>query len=509
MSRRQGRARAREAAAEPARTVDYRHLRIPFPPQPVFSEDEIAAMHDSALRILEDFGLRLLLPESREMFRRAGALVDEDSQMVRIGREIIESVLTTAPRSITLRGGNRGRDVLLEPGRITFQSGASAPHATDLTRGRRPGSLRDFRELMLLTQAYDVLHLTQTPVEPQDIPPHLRHYATTEAQLTLTDKPLCVFARGSGQTADNFAMIRMIRGVDEETFAADPHTFTVINSNSPRQLDVVMSQGIIDFARAGQMVIATPFTLMGAMAPITVAGSITLSHAEALAIIAMNQLARPGAPVMYGTFTSNVFMKSGAPALGTPEQFKATLAAGQLARLIDMPWRCATGSAGNIADAQAAHETQFALWACLLGGATTVLHSTGWLESGLALSYEKFVTDVEVLQMMAELCAPTGAAPADIGLDAVEETAPGGHFFAAGQTLERYKTAFYEPLVADWTNFGTWTEHGARDVNARATDIWQEIVARDHHVPLSSGRVEELHDFIARRTAEGGAPPTG
>lgn len=506
---RQGRARHHEAGAGPARAVDYRHLRLPCTPQTVFSEDEIAAMHDTALRVLEELGIRVLLPEARELFRRAGARVDEDGQMVFIGREIIAAALATAPRSITLKGGGPGRDVLLEPGVITFQSGASAPHATDLERGRRPGSLRDFRELMLLTQAFDVLHLTQTPVEPQDIAPHLRHYATTEAQLTLTDKPLCVFARGQGQTADNFAMIRMIRGLSEEEFAAAPYAFTVINSNSPRQLDVVMSQGVIDFGRSGQMVIATPFTLMGAMAPITVAGSITLSHAEALAIIAMNQLARPGAPVMYGTFTSNVFMKSGAPALGTPEQFKATLAAGQLARLIGMPWRCATGSAGNIADAQAAHETQLALWGCMLGGATTVLHATGWLESGLALSYEKFVTDVELLQMMAELCAPTAATADDIGFDAIAEVAPGGHFFAAGQTLERYRTAFYEPLVADWTNFGTWTEHGARDANARATDIWKAIVAADHRVPVAGDRLEALHGFIARRTAEGGAPPTG
>lgn len=504
---RKGRAHAAEAGT--GRVVDYRHLRNPFPQQPVFSEDEIAAMHDTALRVLEELGLRLLLPESREMFRRAGALVDEDSQMVRIGRDIIEAALATAPRSITMKGGGPGRDVLLEPGVITFQSGASAPHATDLERGRRPGSLRDFRELMQLTQAFDVLHMTQTPVEPQDIAPHLRHYATTEAQLTLTDKPLCVFARGKGQTSDNFEMIRLIRGVDETAFSTAPYCFTVINSNSPRQLDMTMSQGVIDFARAGQMVVATPFTLMGAMAPITVAGAITLSHAEALAIIAMNQLARPGAPIMYGTFTSNVFMKSGSPALGTPEQFKATLAAGQMARRIGMPWRCATGSAGNIADAQAAHETQFALWACLLGGATTVLHSTGWLESGLSLSYEKFITDVELLQMMAELCAPTTANAADIGFDAVTEVSPGGHFFATGQTLERYRTAFYEPLVADWTNFGSWTEHGARDVNARATDVWKAIIARDWRAPVGEDRIEALQEFIIRRTAEGGAAPTG
>lgn len=505
---RKGRARNRTPSG-PARAVDYWNLQNPFPMQPVFSEDEIASMHETALRVLEELGLRVLNAEARALFGAAGAIVDEDSEMVRIGREIIEQALVTAPRSITLKGGAPHRDLIFAPGRLTFQSGASAPHATDLERGRRPAGIRDFRELVQLTQAFDVMHAVQTLVEPQDIPPHLRHYAMTEAELTLTDKVPGVFARGKGQTSDIFEMIRIVRGLSEEDFIRDPYCLTVINSNSPRQLDVTMSQGVMDFARAGQVVVATPFTLMGAMAPITVAGSITLSHAEALSIIALNQLARSGAPVLYGTFTSNVFMKSGSPALGTPEQFKATLAAGQFARLIGMPWRCATGSAANINDAQAAHETQFALWASVLAGATMVLHSTGWLESGLSVSYEKFITDIEMLQMVAELCGPTPATADEIGFDAIAEVAPGGHFFATTQTLERYRTAFYEPVVADWSNFGSWTEHGARDANERATDIWKEIVARDWRAPVGEDRLEQLDDFITRRKRDGGASPTG
>jgi trimethylamine--corrinoid protein Co-methyltransferase len=243
------------------------------------------------------------------------------------------------------------------------------------------------------------------------------------------------------------------------------------------------------------------------MAPITVAGAITLSHAECLAAITLNQLARPGAPVLYGTFTSNVHVKSGAPALGTPEHFKASLAAGQLARLIGLPWRCATGSAANINDAQAAHETQFALWGCLLAGATTVIHAAGWLEGGLSISYEKLITDLEVLQMVAELCAATSCEDEDIGFDAIAEVAPGGHFFAAGQTMARYQTEFYEPLVADWSNYGTWTERGARDASDRATDIWKRIVAEDWRAPADPARIGAMAEDIARRTAAGGAPP--
>ena len=246
---------------------------------------------------------------------------------------------------------------------------------------------------------------------------------------------------------------------------------------------------------------------MGAMAPITVAGAITLSHAEALAAITLTQLARPGAPVTYGTFTSNVDMKSGAPAFGTPEHFRASLAAGQLARLIGLPWRSATGSAANIGDAQAANETQFGLWGCLMAGATVVIHAAGWLEGGLTISYEKLVTDVEVLQMVAELCHRVEAGEAEIGLDALEEVSPGGHFFSAGQTMARYQTEFYAPLVHDWANFGTWEERGARDASQRATAIWQRIVEDGPGVAADGDRVAALDAFIAKRSAEGGAPP--
>jgi trimethylamine--corrinoid protein Co-methyltransferase len=246
---------------------------------------------------------------------------------------------------------------------------------------------------------------------------------------------------------------------------------------------------------------------MGAMAPITVAGAITLSHAEALAAIALSQLANPGAPVAYGTFTSNVDMKSGAPAFGTPEHFKASLAAGQMARLIGLPWRCASGSAANVNDAQAAHETQFALWGCLLAGATVSLHVAGWLEGGLTVSYEKLITDLEPLQMVAELCAATPADEAEIALDALAEVGPGGHFFGASHTIERYRTAFYQPLVADWSNFGTWQERGAQGASERATAIWKRVLEEDARPTIDPDRAEGLAAFIARRTEEGGAQP--
>ncbi|MGR3615529.1 MAG: trimethylamine methyltransferase family protein [Paracoccaceae bacterium] len=507
MTRRRGRERNRAEAAIPKRDVDYRNLRNPFPPMAAFTDDRIEALHEASLTVLEELGMKVLQPEARKIFKAGGARVDEASEMVFIGRDMVEAALATAPKSINLRAGARHRDLTLELGSLVFQPGAGAPHATDLKRGRRPGSLQDFREMVQITQHYDVLHMVPPLVEAQDIPMHLRHYAMTETELLYSDKVPFLYSRGIPQVMDGFEMIRDFRGLSDDEFHGQSHCYTIINTNSPRVIDMPMAQGLIDFARAGQMSIVTPFTLMGAMAPITVAGAMTLSHAEALAAITLTQMTKPGAPVCYGTFTSNVDMKSGAPAFGTPEHFTASLVAGQLARRVGLPWRCAGGSAANINDAQAANESQFGLWGCLMAGATVVIHSAGWLEGGLTVSLEKIITDLEVLQMVAELCAGTSATDADIGLGALREVQPSGHFFAAQHTMERYQTQFYEPVVADWSNFGNWTEKGSVDANHRATGIWQDIVDNSKAPDHDPDRVAGLADFIARRTQEGGAAP--
>lgn len=504
--------RRRGRRAEPTeagqREVNYRQLKNPFPPMDVFSADQIANMHDTALRMLEDLGMKVLLPEARNIFAAAGARVDEASEMVYIGREIVAEALATAPKSINCRAGARERDFTLELESLVFQAGAGAPNATDRERGRRPGSARDYIEYLKLTHHFDVFQMISPQVEPQDVATHLRHYFTTEAQMTHSDKFPFIFSRGTPQVMDSFEMIRDFRGLSDEEFSATPHSYTIINTNSPRTLDIPMAQGLIDFARHGQMSIVTPFTLMGAMAPITVAGSITLSHAEALAAITLVQLTRPGAPVCYGTFTSNVDMKSGAPAFGTPAHFQASLAAGQLARSLGLPWRSAAGSASNINDVQAANENQFGLWGCLMAGATVVIHSAGWLEGGLSVSYEKLICDVEVLNMVAELCAGATAGSAEIGYEtALSEVEPSGHFFATTQTMERYNSAFYPPILHDYANFGTWTERGSEDANTRATAVWKNILAEGQGPEVDGDRLEALQSFVRKRSAEGGAPP--
>lgn len=505
--RRRPRRRGGEAKSERSpRPVNYTQLRHPFTAQSAFSEDAVAAMHDTAIRILQELGIKTLLPEARELFRAAGALVDEERQMVRIGRDIVDDALRTAPPSFRIRAGNPKREQIYEDGSLMFLPGAGCPNVTDSVRGRRPGSLRDFKETISLHQAFDVIHMLGPSAEPQDVPVNLRHYAMLQTQLSLSDKPTFAYARGKQQAEECFEMIRLAHGLDDAAFADDVWIFTIINTNSPRQLDIPMSQGLIDFARAGQLSIVTPFCLAGAMAPITVAGALTLQHSEALAAIALTQLAKPGAPVSYGSFSSNVDMKSGSPAFGTPEHVKATLGAGQLARHIGLPWRAASGSASNISDAQGATENTTGAWGCMLANATSIVHAAGWLEGGLAFGYEKFINDIEAIQTLAELCTAPPGDDDSIGFDAIAGVDPGGHFFASPHTMERYETAFYEPVVADLSNFGVWTESGGLTSTDRAAKIWQTVLGEFKAPAGCAERAGRLDEFIAKGTEAGGAP---
>ena len=491
-----------------ARVVRYSGLANPFAPQDLLSADAVAAIHATALRVLEDLGMKVLLPEARAIYRRAGALVDEESQMVRIGRDLVTAALASAPGRIRIRAREARRDVVLEPGAMLFHAGAGCPQAFDRIRGRRPGTLADFREVMQLIEGFEVIHMMAAAVEPQDSPVQRRHYDMMLVQLQTSTKVPFTYARGRAQVEDSFKMLALAQGLGSEL--ADAHrTFTVINTNSPRTLDLPMAEGIIDFARHGQVTMITPFCLMGAMAPVTVAGALALQHAEALAGITLAQMVRPGAPVVYGAFASNVAMKSGAPAFGTPEHLRATLASGQLARHIGLPWRGSSGAAANCADAQGASETTLATLAAVLAGAAITVHAAGWLEGGLSFGYEKFITDLEVLQTLADLAVPLEVTAAELAFEAIAEVAPGGHFFGAAHTMDRFRSAFYEPLVSDWSNHGQWSEAGQPRADERATGIWQARLAAFNPSLKALEGLEPVREFIGRRLAEGGAVPTG
>ena len=503
--RRRGRAASGESSER--RSLRYRSLTNPFAPIEPLSADEVEHLHRSALELLGRHGIRVLLPEAREILRTAGAYVDEESGLVRFEAELVQQAIASAPSSFELIGRSPERTVTLGHRQLVTVPVSSPPAVSDLDGGKRDGNLADFRDLLRLTQHFDVLHVTGPCVEPQDVALPFRHLQSGLAYLTLTDKAPFLYSRGRGQVSDGFELVRIGHGVDSETFASAPRCYTVINSNSPRQLDIPMCMGLIDFAAAGQLSVITPFTLAGAMAPVTLAGALTLQHAEALAGVMLTQAVRPGAPVVYGAFTSNVDMKSGAPAFGTPEYFKAALASGQLARHVGLPYRSSAPNASNAVDSQAMYETMFSLFGAVLGGCNLLIHAAGWLEGGLTASKEKLILDVEVLQMLAETFQPLVVDDEEIGLDAIGETPPGGHFFGGEHTLQRYRTAFYEPLVSDWSNFGQWTEAGSRDATQRANETWKRVLAEFEPPPLDDAIAAELEEFVARRTAEGGAPP--
>jgi len=473
----------------------------------IFSDDHIESMHLAALGILERQGMRVLSPRGRALLAAAGANVDEASQMVRLDPGLVSQALGSVPAEVSLVARNPARSCRIGGAHVVFATVAGPPSVSDLGRGKRTGSIADFRDFVRLAQAFDVVHVLAQITEPQDVAVNERHLETALAQLTLADKPPNFYSRGDAQLADCFAMLRLAHGIDEATFRAAPRCFSVCNTNSPLQLDVPMTDGIIEFALNGQLMIVTPFTLAGAMAPVTIPGALTLAHAEALFGITLSQIARPGAPVMYGSFTSNVDMKSGSPAFGTPEYAKAAFGAGQLARRIGAPWRCSSATASNAPDAQATYEAQMSLWGALFGGCHFVLHAAGWLEGGLTASYEKFILDVEMLQMFAELFQPVLATAEEIGLDAVAEVGPGGHFFAAAHTMQRYRDAFYAPLVSDWRNYGAWVEAGAKTATERAASVWRDTLASFQPPALEAAAQEALGAFVEQRRREGGAPP--
>ncbi len=505
---RPGRRDTRRSAVEPVqRSTRYRNLVNPFEPTRIFSDDQIESIHVAALGMLERQGMRVLSPRGRAALGAAGASVDETTQMVRLDRGLVSKALTTVPAEIELVARNPVRSCRIGGRHVVFAPVAGPPSVSDLQRGKCTGTIEHFRDFVRLCQAFDVIHVLGQMVEPQDVPLAERHLETSLAQLTLGDKAPYFYCRGTPQLADCFAMARIAHGIDAETFRSRPVCYTICNTNSPLQLDVPMTDGIIEFAANGQLVIVTPFTLAGAMAPITIAGALTLAHAEALFGITLTQAVRPGAPVVYGSFTSNVDMKSGSPAFGTPEYTKAAFGAGQLARHIGVPWRCSSATASNSPDAQAAYESQMSLWGALLGGCNFILHAAGWLEGGLTASYEKFILDVEMLQMFAEVFQPVATSPEEIAVEAVLEAGVGGHFFATSHTMQRYRDAFYTPLVSDWRNYGAWLEDGGRTATERASTVARNVLTAFQPPSLDPAISQALTEFVARRRSEGGASP--
>jgi trimethylamine--corrinoid protein Co-methyltransferase len=408
--------------------------------------------------------------------------------------------LSTAPSEFGLRARNPDHDLRLGANRMAFAGVGGPAFVSDLEKGRRPGTYAEQCDYIRLIQSLNIIHQEGGgPFEAMDLPPDTRHLDLHLAQIRFMDKNWQGVALGRERTLDGINMACIALGVDREELAANPAILCIINTNSPLQLDIPMAEGTMALARAGQVACITPFTLAGSMSPATLAGTLMQQNAEVLFGAVLTQLVRPGAPVMYGAFTSNVDLKSGAPALGTPEYTKAAMASGQLARRYNLPFRSSNTNASNTVDAQAAYESEMSLWGAISGHANLVNHAAGWLEGGLTASFEKLVVDAEMLQMMAEFMRPIEVNDDTLALQAIKDVGPGGHFFGAAHTLERYENAFYSPLVSDWQNFERWKEAGEMDTATRANRIWKQLLAEYEQPPLDPAIDEQLQDYVDRR----------
>jgi trimethylamine---corrinoid protein Co-methyltransferase len=483
--------------------LPWRRLVNPFRPVEIISADQVEAIHRASLRILSEIGLELLGDQALDILERGGARVERLNRRVRMDPAQVEELVALAPREFELHARNPERSVRFGGSNVVFCAVGGPAFVSDLDRGRRAGTFADMADYVKVIGALNVLHQEGGgPLEPTDLPVLTRHLDMYRCFATTLDKTWHCLGFGRTVVDDALEVAALVRGISREQLVAEPSLMTIINTNSPLRLDGPMSDGLIEMARFGQPVVATPFTLAGAMSPATIAGSLAEQNAEALFMVALAQLVRPGAPMVYGGFTSNVDMRTGSPAFGTPESVKAQLATGQLARRYGLPWRSSNATASPVVDAQAAYESEMAVWGGLMGGVNLLYQGAGWLEGGLTASFEKLILDAEILQMMSEVLQPLPTDEATLGFDAIAEVGPGGHFFASAHTLERYETAFYRPLISDWRNFETWQDDGALTATQRANRIWKQLLAEYEPPPLDPGRAEALDAFVERRRGE-------
>jgi len=477
--------------------------RMRFDPLRAVSDDELESIHLASLRVLSETGIDFLDDTARRQLTDAGC--DVAGNRVRFDPELVQHLVSTAPAEFTLHAPNPDRDLHIGGDVITYTSVASPPFVTGLGRDRRDGNRDDYRDLLKLGQVLNVVHtVAGYPVEPMDLHPSVRHLHATHDMLTLSDKVPFVYSLSRQRNLDAIEMTRLARGVDNDTMSAQPSLYSVINASTPLRYDTVMLHGIQEMSARNQCIVITPFTLAGAMAPVTVAGALVLQNAEALAGIAYTQVVRPGAPVIYGGFTSNVDMRSGAPAFGTPEYWKACLVGGQLARRYDLPYRSSNVNASNSVDSQSATESTIAVWGAVMGGVNLLLHGTGWLEGGLLTSFEKFVIDADLLNMVTAMLQPVTIDDAALAVEAIAEVGPAGHFFGTQHTQDRYATEHFQPLVSKWSNFEMWDEEGRVESHQRAEALARTLIDAHVEPSMAPERRAGLDEFVARRVAEGG-----
>ncbi len=508
---RSNRRRRRKPAIESAvavHQIDSKILRNRFAPLEPLDQEQLEFIHDISLRIVEEEGIEVMGAAALDLYRQAGAEVDQNG-VVRMDRGLLLETVSKAPASFDVTPRNPAKTMPVGGNVINFGLVSGTPNVHDNINGRRPGNFEDYKKLISFGQYFNVLtFFGNQATAPTDLPANSRHLDTTFINLTLSDKPFFATGIGGGRAHDAIEMTAIARGLSMQEMKLNPSVMTNVNVNSPRKLDDAMAYGAMQMAIFGQPVTVTPFTLMGAMTPTTMAGALAQQNAEALVGIALLQLTNPGTPSVYGGFTSNVDMRSGSPAFGTPENALANIASGQLARKYNLPYRSSACNASNAVDAQAIYETQMALWSSVMGHGNLIYHTAGWLEGGLVASFEKLVIDCEMLQHMSKMLEPLKIDLEETGLEAMREVGPGGHFFGCAHTMERYKTAFYQPFISDWQNSENWVLAGSKDATTRATELWPKIL-EEFEPPATDPAIEEaLQAYMAKRKQElGGEEP--
>ena len=471
-----------------------------MPRYEILSEEAMATLDRGWRRIVSEIGVEFILPEAVEIFAAAGQKTE--GAKVWLDPDFVMEQVAKAPREFELQARNRTRSLQVGGDAMAFGSVYGPPFVRE-GDVRREATMADFQNFCRLSQAFPQLDSAGgTICEPNDVPLDSRHLDMVLALQTLTDKPYMGSVTSGPNAADTIAMTEILFG-GRASIEATPAVISLINVNSPLRYDDRMLAAMFEYVRAGQPVVITPFLLMGAMSPVSVPASLVQQMAEGLAGIALAQLLRPGCPVVFGSFLSNTDMQSGSPSFGTPESAVGLFCTGQIARHFGLPFRSGGGlTASQTVDAQAAYEAMMTMVPTFLAGANWVMHSAGWLESGLVSCYEKFVVDIEILRMLQEEFTPLEVDEASLAFDAHLEVGAGGHFLGAAHTLERFRDCFYRPLLSSTENFERWNRLGARDATERAGELWRATLEEYEQPPLDDGIRAELEAYVTRRRAE-------
>lgn len=461
-------------------------------------EESLTLIENNAETVLEEIGIEFREDEEAlEIWKQAGA--DVRGERVRFPRGLCRELCKTAPPAFVQHARNPARSVTIGGGNTVFAPVYGPPFVRDLEGGRRYATIEDFRSFVKLAYMMPAIHHSGgTVCEPVDIPVNKRHLDMVYSHLRYSDLPFMGSVTAPERAEDSVEMAKLVFGA--EFVEANTVMISLINANSPMTFDGTMLGALKVYARHNQACIVTPFILSGAMAPVTPAGVMTQTLAEALAGIAFSQLVRPGAPIVMGSFASSISMQSGAPTFGTPEPALVLYGMGQLARRLGVPFRSGGSLCGSkIPDAQAAYESAHTILPTVLGGVNFVLHAAGWLEGGLISCYEKFIMDCDQLGMMQTLCAGYDLTENGQAMDALREVGPGSHFLGCAHTQANFETAFYRSNISDNNSFEQWEAEGGLDAFQRASGLCKKMLDGYEAPELDPGIDEALQSFIARR----------